>query len=155
MFFSEDIPNIKDYLIYDLLIPSFKQVFVDTLQNTIDLVFWGKVRGRAGSKSNNGTYVSYNSFSRPQLTSSNRRLDYDFTELEFETRDDAENVLEVLRDIVDRYGKVKVADLYDACGVTGNGYTDEDYGWRDLRDARVVRTRTGFIFDMPRPIQFR
>lgn len=47
------------------------------------------------------------------------------------------------------YGMVSVADLYDLIGVTGN-YTDNKYGWTDIRSASVVRVRDGYIVKMPK-----
>ena len=36
-------------------------------------------------------------------------------------------------------------------GVKPNGtrFTDEDYGWTDLKEAEVVRDRNGFVLELP------
>ena len=39
-------------------------------------------------------------------------------------------------------------DLYDLVGVSGD-FTANNFGWTDLRSARVVRSREGFILDFP------
>ena len=52
-------------------------------------------------------------------------------------------------EMISVYGIVSVADLYDLIGVTGN-YTDNKYGWTDIRSASVVRVRDGYIVKMPK-----
>lgn len=52
-------------------------------------------------------------------------------------------------EMISVYGMVSVADLYDLIGVTGN-YTDNKYGWTDIRSASVVRVRDGYIVKMPK-----
>ena len=52
---------------------------------------------------------------------------------------------------MDTYGLVRVADLYDLVGITGN-YTDNKYGWTNITRAEIVRTRDGFMIKMPRAV---
>ena len=52
-------------------------------------------------------------------------------------------------DILEKYGMVSVADLYDLVGVTGN-YTDNKYGWTNLSNAEIVRVRDGYQIKLPR-----
>ena len=53
-----------------------------------------------------------------------------------------EEVLDKMFELLDTYQFVSVADLYDLVGVTGN-YTDNKYGWTNLRGAEPVRMRDG------------
>ena len=52
-------------------------------------------------------------------------------------------------ELVDTYGVVRVADLYDLVGKTGD-YTDNKYGWTNIRNAEIVRVREGYWIKMPR-----
>ena len=54
-------------------------------------------------------------------------------------------------EIVGTYGTVSVADLYDLVGITG-AYTDNKYGWTDIRSASVVRVRDGYMIKLPRAL---
>ncbi|FAA01395.1 MAG TPA: hypothetical protein [Siphovirus UK_ancient_CT89] len=47
-----------------------------------------------------------------------------------------------------------VGDLYGMAGISQT-YTDENWGWRDLRGARAVRARNGYILDLPKPEDVR
>ena len=53
-------------------------------------------------------------------------------------------------ELIATYGVVRVADFYELVGVTGN-YTDNKYGWTDIRNASVVRARDGgYIIKLPK-----
>jgi hypothetical protein len=69
-------------------------------------------------------------------------------------RDEAELVLERLRDIVDKYQVASVLDLKELLGLESNP-VDNKWGWPFLTDASVVAVRDGFILDLPpeEPIQ--
>ena len=54
-------------------------------------------------------------------------------------------------ELIEHYGIVSVADLYDLVGITGS-YTDNKYGWTDIRTAQVVRVRDGYKIKLPRAI---
>ena len=49
---------------------------------------------------------------------------------------------------------VSVMDLYDLVGITGQ-YTDNKYGWTNLRNAEPVRTRDGYMLKLPRAIPLK
>ena len=69
----------------------------------------------------------------------------------FDTRGEAEEVLSRLDELIEMYGLVRVADLYDLVGITGD-YTDNKYGWKNIRNARVERTRDGYAIKLPRAL---
>ena len=58
-------------------------------------------------------------------------------------------MLDRMNEIVETYGLVKVADLYDLVGLTCN-YTDNKYGWTSLRTADIVRVRDGYTLKLPK-----
>ena len=70
-------------------------------------------------------------------------------DITFETRGDAEAVLEQMDDVIDRYGIVTVADMYDMADLTAP-YTSNKYGWTSINSAEVVRVRDGYILKLPK-----
>jgi hypothetical protein len=80
------------------------------------------------------------------------RATHDFEEIIFPSRTDAEAVLTSLFDTLELYNEVKLSEFYELAGISGN-FTDERYGWTDLRGSRPVRTRNGWLLDLPRPEQ--
>ena len=68
-----------------------------------------------------------------------------------ETRGEAEEVLARMDELIDMYGQVSVADLYDLVGKTCE-YTDNKYGWTNIRNAEPVRVRDGYLLKMPKAL---
>lgn len=73
-------------------------------------------------------------------------------ELIYETRADAEKVLNGMSEIIDEYGFVTVADLYDISGLPGAYYTDSKIGWKgSIKESIIKRVRDGYIINLPEP----
>ena len=156
MFFAEDIHSVKRYVVMEVLLPALKRTFLDMVNNGADMLVNGEI---TRSKSNTpGSKVSYRSFYDRRDDPPRARIDsrygsaYDYDELAFETRGDAERVLVTLDEIMDTYKMVKVADLYDASGRTPSSVMF-NYGWTDIHTASVVRTVDGYyMIRLPRAL---
>lgn len=86
-------------------------------------------------------------YGRKESDKTNRKY-----ELVYETRADAEKVLDGMSEIIDEYGFVTVADLYDISGLPGAYYTDSKIGWKgSIKEPTVKRVRSGYIIDLPEP----
>lgn len=150
-FISEDAKNIKSYVIGDVLIPSAKKAIADIVTNVIDMILYG------GSKRSNADRVSYrkyydrDNYSSARTTSASSYSRYSYDDIILSTRGEAEDVLLRMDELMDTYGLVRVADLYDLVGITGD-YTDNKYGWTNIRSAEVVRVRDGYMIKMPRAV---
>lgn len=155
-FVSEDLPNIKSYILIDVLIPSAKKAISDIIKNGIDMLLYGSTgRSRdsiAGKISYSGYYNGDRRDSdRRQLSNTQGRTRYSYDDIFFDTRGEAEEVLSRMDELIEMYGLVRVADLYDLVGITGD-YTDNKYGWKNIRNARVERTRDGYAIKLPRAL---
>lgn len=69
-------------------------------------------------------------------------------ELIFKSRKEALETLETLNDLIEQYGFVTRADLYELAGITGN-FTDNKYGWINLYDAHIKLTKYGYSLRLP------
>ena len=73
-------------------------------------------------------------------------------ELVYETRADAEKVLNGMSEIINEYGFVTVVDLYDISGLPGAYYTDSIIGWKgSIKESTIKRVRDGYVIDLPKP----
>lgn len=159
---SEECKSIKEYAIYEVVVPVIKDTISQLIKGSIDMLFYGEVRSsssRSSRSSSNATRVSYSDYyddrrDRRDYRISSTRCSYN--DIIFDNREDAEEVLNRMDEIVEQYGVVTVADLFDLAGITGNGYTDQNYGWTSTRSASVERTRHGeFIIKLQRPTNIR
>lgn len=154
MFLSDDVTDIKSYIINDVLIPTTKQAISDIVTNGIDMLFGLDTKKRNKSAASRVSYRSYydrDDRDRDRDRSRTRTTGYNYDDVILETRGEAEDVLTRLDEIIDIYGMASVADLYDLVGISGQ-YTDNKYGWTDIRSATSTRVREGYLLKMPRAI---
>ena len=152
VFVSEDAGNVKSYILMDVLVTEVKKAISDIVTNGIDMLLYGEtgVHKRNGASSK-VSYRSYYDRSNRSSSSSRTRSGYSYDDIILDNRGEAEEVLSRMDEIVATYGTVSVADLYDLVGITG-AYTDNKYGWTDIRSASVVRVRDGYMIKLPRAL---
>lgn len=160
VFVSEDAGNVKSYILSDVLVPAVKKLITDIVKDGIDMIFYGGTgysRDRGPGSSSRTPYVSYNRFSdrrddyRP-YNDARPRGGYNYDDVILDNRGDAEIVLRQLDDLMTTYKVVRVADLYDLVGLPQN-YTDNNYGWTNIRNASIERLRDGrYMLKMPRAL---
>lgn len=154
-FISEDIHNVKSYVITDVLIPSIKRAISEMVTNGIDMILYGSTGGR--SKRSSADRVSYRNYydrsdnDRYRDRDRVRTSPYSFDDIVLDSRGEAEEVLARMDELIDQYGIVSVADLYDLVGVSGN-YTDNKYGWTNIRNAEPIRVRDGYMLRLPKAL---
>lgn len=150
-FISEDAANIKTYVVMDVLIPAVKKAICDIVKNGVDMILYGE-SGRSNRRPSE--YVSYDrrylDRGDPRFYKADRaRIGYSYDDIILETRGEAEDVLARMDELIEIYGMVSVADLYDLVGITGN-YTDNKYGWTNIRNAEPVHVRDGYMLRLPK-----
>ena len=154
VFISEDINNVKSYILLDVLIPAIKKAISDIVTNGIDMILYGET-GKTKSNST-ASKVSYRSYydgrnGRRDYSAIRTKISYNYDDIILDNRGEAEDVLSRMDELISTYGLVSVADLYDLVGVTGN-YTDNKYGWTNIRSASVIRVRDGYMLKLPKAL---
>lgn len=149
-FISEDVDDIKSYLIFDLIIPGVKDV-------TFDLVEMMLFGGKGSRKSRGSSKVSYDGYynrkeRRARSKSRNREdkdTSTDYKDIIVEDRGDAEDIVDRMQDLIDRNGKASIADLLDLVNLPSN-FADVDWGWTNPRSISYRRVRDGYKIDVDR-----
>jgi hypothetical protein len=156
-----DMRTAIEYMLFEVALPSMRDAVVDSLTSGIERLFTGdgRRRGAGPSPSGQAPYVNYgNMFGRsagllasPQRSVSPRgRARHNFSEIVLSTRAEAEEVIDQMFEVIERWGEVSVADLYELLGVAAD-HTDQKWGWRNIGGATVRRVRDGFLLDLPNP----
>lgn len=149
---------VSDYIIFDILIPAVKSMMYDTVSGGLKMFLFGENNHRRNDnirRDGSRSYVSYTNYYNGNDNIPNPRRNvaqdrYNFEEIIFSSRGEAEEVLSRLVETIEEYGMVCVADFYDLCGVASN-FTDNKYGWNSLREAHTDRVRDGYVIRLPRP----
>lgn len=148
IFISEDIEDVKRYIFEEVIIPAVKDTILDATKALLG------VKGK--SKNSTASKISYRSYYEKEndrdYNTYRNKVRYDYDEIVLNNRGDAEEVLSRMDELISVYGLVSVADFYDLVGKTGD-YTDNKYGWTNLRNASVVRVRDGYTIKLPKAIQ--
>lgn len=158
---GKDGQNLPDFLMYEVLGPAFREMVVDAAIQGVERLAYGEARQSSRRTANHrgpvgsSSHISYNRYSaRPVETrppmSARGRGSHDFGEIELETMAEGHEVLSMMDELVHRYGTCAVSELYEMLGLESS-FTDEKYGWTDLRGADVRRTRHGtYALILPR-----
>lgn len=172
---TSDIEIIGEHL-GDIFIGAIQDTAIDVGCTFITMLFGGGSNRNPSARRWNSSYSGWNNQSRTNYgtiyrTSDTgifkgserksyeeptsgpwyRRSSMDYMDIPFDTRPDAEKVLDAMRDILDQYPSVSVADFYDLVGYNyGNNYTCNNYGWTDLSNVTVTWSRGAWYIALPR-----
>lgn len=156
IFISEDISNVRNYIFMDVLVPAIKKAIYDIVTNGIDMFLYGG-SGR-GKSTTSGSKVSYTSYydrknSAPVHTSdvNKNRNGFEYEDIVFNNRGEAETVKQEMQAAIGRYGFVTVADLYDMVDLPAP-FTSQKYGWMDVGNAEAMRVRDGYVLKLPKAV---
>lgn len=149
-FVNENVDDVKGYLVSDVIIPTIKKTVIDVIK----MFFYGKT---GNGPSGGSEIVSYNRMSggRTYLMGSSdvnkkRTPKRTFDDIWFEDRGDLEIVVDNLKALMETYGVVSAADLFELVG-QDTVFTDNRYGWTDLGAMQAVSKEGGWVLKMPPP----
>ena len=119
-FISEDAKNVKSYVFGEVLIPAIKKAISDIVTDGIDIILYGESRkGNRKSISDRVSYRNYydGGYSRSRVNDRPISITnaYSYDDIILDSRGEAEDVLSRMDELMDTYGLVRVADLYDLC----------------------------------------
>lgn len=144
-FLSNDKDDIKSYLIEAVLVPAIKDAVLDSVKALLG-------KNDTKSRESNVSYRKYYN-DRDRTDSSFRsRTVFNYDEILFKTRADAELVLDQMEDIIAQYGVVSVLDLYDLADVENDNPMTGKYGWTRLRNAFAMRVDDGYVLKLPKAL---
>lgn len=152
---GDDARSIGQYILYDVLIPAFKDTLFKVIQDGTSRALFGD--GNTPDNIRRDRSRSHVSYARYYEEPERRRqvrantAHYDMDDVIFGMRDEAEDVLSAMVDLIMDYGQVSVADLYSLVGIDSS-YTDQKWGWDNLSRAYVKRARDGYQLMLPRVI---
>lgn len=169
-FVGEDGKSVFQHVLWDVLIPSAKDMVADAGIEAINRSLYRDGRGGRRSVMTNyaarsavstmASKVNYSTSSlirdprdKPRTqTPAPTQGRVDFQDVILSTRVEADSVIMKLNEFIEQFEQAKVADLFELLGVTSE-WTDERFGWTDLSGARPRKVLEGYLLDLPNPIQ--
>lgn len=151
-FLNLDREQIRDRLLFDWLFPEIIATFDDILR----MIFFGDRNGgprssRRGERGRSGYNSIYDERRRERERDDPTRQNFRHIKLVFYSREDAEEVLDDLRESLEESsgGFVTVKELYSLADMPTN-YAMTSWGWFDLEDCIITRDRDDWILEMPK-----
>jgi hypothetical protein len=160
-FIGGDAKTAWQYVVLNVIIPTAREMMAEAGATVIEKIVYGDHRPRRGGPPGGSMgHISYNRMSqgpprdRPgmgQMLPRTARARQSFDEIIIPSRQEAEEVLDRLFDLISKYDTATVADLYELTGLTSS-HIDNKWGWEDLRGASVGRLRGGgYLLNLPEP----
>lgn len=161
LFLSANLGSVIRYVAADVVLPGLKNMAVDTIEQSAKRAIYGD-SGPSRRRMLDPTQprVSYNTPvnrgysgrstmlpNQPHYQPTRQRTQ-SANEIILATREDAEMVVRGLKDILDQYDSVSVADLYEMIEAPA-AHTDHMWGWIEFPYLNVRQIREGFIIDLP------
>lgn len=159
--FGGDSKSAFLYAIAEVVLPQGKDLIAEAGKQMLEMIIFGDARERPRSarRTQGPGYTNYTRYSargnRPtsirqeRTTATPRTRDLD--EIIFETRAEAQEVLEKMYETLEEYHLVSVADLYAMLDWSST-HTDQKWGWEDLHGSDIRITRGGYILVLPKTI---
>jgi hypothetical protein len=166
-FTGEDVQSVGQYVFWDVLIPAAKSMILEAITTGVERTMYGDSRPRSSSVGRRSGYVSYNRMSKPTSTyndsgwkprelSRGARARHNFEDILLGSRAEAEEVLDKLTSLIEKYDVATVSDLYSMVQITGE-YTDDKWGWTrdEVNSFDIRRISQGYMLILPRPVEIR
>lgn len=150
-FIATDGKDIKDYMIFDILIPGLKRGAEDLLHMLLynDKKSPRVTRTRGESRIRRLEYNSLYANRRGDDEMLPSRLASGQTNLIFSTQSRAEEALDAVADRIDERGFATLK-FFNTITKQPTDWTQENWGWRSVAGAKVVPVRDGWMLKMPR-----
>lgn len=160
-----DSKSALQYVFAEVVVPQVKEMLAEAGTQAFERFIFGDSRSgyrRPSNRSPVGTHTNYSSRytvrgNRPIGTTSRQeqpivlRKSHQLDQLVFETRADAQAVLEQMYDFLEEYQLVSVADLMTMIDKT-SAHTDQKWGWESLQGSEVRTTRGEHLLILPEPV---
>lgn len=156
--FKGDFRTVGAYLLNDLLKPTLRDMGLNALHSTIDILFGdGSSKYSKYSSSSSKVRTSYSKSStstnsNSAFVASGGTMTTVLKEITFENYSDADEILNMLCEKIDKEGCASVADYYEYCKQKSD-WTDHQWGWNSLASARSRRVNGGYVINLPRPVR--
>lgn len=159
LFIEADFKSVVFSVVTNVVIPEIKNMIVDAAHQGMQNLIYGSVNARYRRPAGGGpaSRMMYNSpvsrvsYQEPRnappisVSPRSRAIQEEFL---ISSREDAEEVLQKLSELLDGYDVVTVGDLY---GILGQSSTpvDEKWGWSSLDNIGIKQVRDGFLLVLP------
>ena len=161
LFIEADLKTVIRSVAFEVLVPAAKNMMFDSVNRGSERMLYGDTAARRRSLGG-GPRVTYNNpvnrggyggsplryapQPSPDPRPNTPRLGR--TDLILSTQEEADAVLEQMKDLVDQYEVASVADLNALVGLP-TSHIDNKWGWGNLSGTTIRQIREGYLIEFP------
>ena len=153
--------TMKGFIFDEIVTPLIQRAVVEGVTGAINYLVKGDAY--ADRKNNNSfgkSYINYNGISSGKSNANGNQYVYsgknsgmEIENVWFESRVDAQRVLDEMQSVIAGYDILTVNGFYDIIGRTNIiDPSNEKFGWSDLRNAYITASRGGWVIHLPHPM---
>lgn len=163
MLVGEDAKSAVAHIFSDVMLPAARDMIADAGSQFLERLIFGEPRsasrrtGVRGPTSGSAGYVSYNRFANrgpareePRQMSRQARGGHNFDEIILHTKVEADDTIDQMFELVNKYDWISVAELYTIVGITPE-YVDQNWGWTTIEGLSATRISDGYLLNLSRP----
>lgn len=154
-FITGDMDDVKRYVVQEIIVPRVKQTIEEIITNGVHILFNGRASSGSSGHRKNSMYVSYDNGGYVDYSNAGKRAGQNVSTYTgsfgnfiypFKTRQEADEIISMLGDVLEAYKKISIKDYYD---ILMNRYknlkvqisiTDPNYGWKSMDGISVKQT---------------
>ena len=152
--------TMKEFIFDEIVTPLIQRAVVEGVTGAINFLVKGDAYAdRKDIQKFGKSYINYNGISSGKPNGGNnyvysgKNTGMDIENVWFESRADAQRVLDEMNGAIAQYDILTVNGFYDIIGRTSIiDPSNERFGWSDLRNAYVTAFRGGWVLHLPRPL---
>ena len=153
--------TMKSFIFDEIVTPLIQRAVVEGVTGAINYLVKGDAYAdRKGINSLGKSYINYNGISSgksnangSQYVYSGKNSGMEIENVWFESRVDAQRVLDEMQNVIANYDILTVNGFYDIIGRTNIiDPSNEKFGWSDLRNAYITASRGGWVIHLPHPM---
>jgi hypothetical protein len=164
IFVATDIRGVMNYVTYEIIIPATRNLIADTAKSAVDRMFYGESRFPRPPGGRGQGIISRYSYNAPVQREREGYRDprtappgpsagprrSDMIEFYLASKQEADEVLATMYDVLNVHESVLMSELKTMLDLDST-YTDQLWGWTDLRGSVVRQDRVGWTIDLPKP----
>lgn len=153
--------TMKSFIFDEIVTPLIQRAVVEGVTGAINYLVKGDAYADRKNNSSFGkSYINYNGISSGKSNSNGSQYVYsgknsgmEIENVWFESRVDAQRVLDEMQNVIANYDILTVNGFYDIIGRTNIiDPSNEKFGWSDLRNAYITASRGGWVIHLPHPM---
>ena len=153
--------TMKSFILDEIVTPLIQRAVVEGVTGAINYLVKGDAYAdRKATNSFGKSYINYNGISSgksnangSQYVYSGKNSGMEIENVWFESRVDAQRVLDEMQNVIANYDILTVNGFYDIIGRTNIiDPSNEKFGWSDLRNAYITASRGGWVIHLPHPM---